>query len=749
MNTKNNFFKYIKGSHYLKNIDDSMFTIGGDENVGFFMPLIDDGIRFFSKNFWTVKDDQIVHANVKNDAPIKIEQPSDDVIILKANKNSFSDDMINTRGILERKFNQNKWESFIQFIMPNENIVFEDNYFSIKNPTDVSNEENLDFNSNFVKSNFIYNFYSNKFEQMLSDRTFDVRTIPNIFTILNDKRLDTRTYEENLLLSYGGLIPDDYLESLFVSNSINNTVKEYFNKIADVYQLREAITPINEIKAFNKFILLDKIKNNLCKNISFIPFPFYCDITFNNDIKKNDLFYNILEEIPNIRHDLTQFINNSEQNSRKMKYIVQNNESQESDLISYDLKRLIEAGTYIPSGDGSGVEYVNYLLTSYREFSALEYSNFIEKIKNNLKPLKRKYIDFMNMESKKEIVLYKLEKRQFSEDSDALIQEFWIEPTAESYTRVIDTQLRYDNNYYYRLYAYVLTVGNQYFYQNYYNDINQLEKVMDISNGMYKIKVNNSAKYEINKIEIARFSGNINEFPLTKPNMVINKYKDSVLFTLEAPSEVEEEEYIVIENSDFAPLERIRTSQKNKIKKKTKFKRNKDLQPDLEVYRTTIKPLNFLSFQGKRLKTLSTNNMSSFTEDIVFDVKYYYTFRYINNHNTPSNPSKVYEVEMKNEDGYVYLNVNELNLLDKTESRYYKDLKRYLLIRPSIIQTQLSTNEKIKSINDINIGPITNSIWADTSLSQDNKKFKLRITSKKTNRIIEFDLRSIINRKKN
>ena len=95
---------------------------------------------------------------------------------------------------------------------------------------------------------------------------------------------------------------------------------------------------------------------------------------------------------------------------------------------------------------------------------------------------------------------------------------------------------------------------------------------------------------------------------------------------------------------------------------------------------------------------------------------------------------------MKNEDGYSYLNVSTLDITKGAEKSYFKNMKRYLLIRPSIIQTQVNTPETISSINDIRLGPAANSGW--------DKKFILRISSKKTNRILEFNLKCKINLEK-
>ncbi len=137
---------------------------------------------------------------------------------------------------------------------------------------------------------------------------------------------------------------------------------------------------------------------------------------------------------------------------------------------------------------------------------------------------------------------------------------------------------------------------------------------------------------------------------------------------------------------------------------------------------------------------MELNNTNSFTDSLVTNIKYYYLFRFLNNHNTPSNVSKIYEVELKNEDGYVYLVTNEVDLNKSQEKTLFKNMKRYLLLRPSVIQTQVNMKEKFTSVDDVVLGPDNQSVWS--------KDFVLRLTSKKSNRVLEFNLKPIINRQK-
>ena len=83
----------------------------------------------------------------------------------------------------------------------------------------------------------------------------------------------------------------------------------------------------------------------------------------------------------------------------------------------------------------------------------------------------------------------------------------------------------------------------------------------------------------------------------------------------------------------------------------------------LQIYRTVTKPRNHLDFKGTLYKELVPSQNLIFLEDrIVHNRKYYYLFRYLNRHNVPSPTSTIYSVELRDQEGYVDLNIEELDL---------------------------------------------------------------------------------------
>jgi hypothetical protein len=118
-----------------------------------------------------------------------------------------------------------------------------------------------------------------------------------------------------------------------------------------------------------------------------------------------------------------------------------------------------------------------------------------------------------------------------------------------------------------------------------------------------------------------------------------------------------------------------------------------------------------------------------FYDTILPNKKYYYLFRYLNQHGVPSNVSEVYEIFLMDEDGFQTLQVNKVDLTSEQKLTDHKELGRYLLIRPSIIQLQPQSSTA-NSIQEVVLGPKEDTVWG--------KRFTLKITSKSTGREIKL-----------
>ena len=160
------------------------------------------------------------------------------------------------------------------------------------------------------------------------------------------------------------------------------------------------------------------------------------------------------------------------------------------------------------------------------------------------------------------------------------------------------------------------------------------------------------------------------------------------------------------------------------------------------------------------------NSASFVDETIKPNRKYYYTFRVIDAHAHWSNPSAIYEVEIVDNSGAVYLLISVVELDTSIKRSISKKARRYIQIIPTMMQTELDgqqfkylglrqkgpkkrvqkTVQSAKTLKNIYLGlglkprrsidpkveNPTDPIW--------EKSFKIRLTSKKTGRKIDLNI---------
>lgn len=759
-----NNVKYVNSNIYAENILDSNF------NLNFSSTQIPDKIRYFSKNFWTASQNKVVKAKDidKNKAFFNLVYEGNGNYLLVADKTKFSSEVIEN-GLLTKKFDKNLWFKFLNKIVPgfsntattNQAEVYEDFFFEIKEPINIpQNDKTFSASSNFLIKEFVYNFSNAQYENLTSNIFFDVATLPDIFSILNDKKLDTRTEQENLYLSLGGLIPKALVDSLFLSNISNETLQSYFTDYAKKYNSEEANLVKKQLKNQNTELVLNETKISLINNFNknFIPFPFYSSLTFTNPSFNKDNFINKLRGINNSDNELLEFVS-ANINDRAINFINDSEQLKELAIPSIKFKQWLSEGLGIPLNDNvivrstAGSDGVSRnasneasladgVATSSQEIyaqDAIKFSEIVKLTKQLLNNKERNTENIFNMPCHSEVLFFRIEKRLFDNDSKP-IQTFLFPANGNEIINFIDTQIKYGTEYYYTIKAFTLIVGTKYTYTVYNYPSGYLLN-NDLDNGYYRVKLEHKPDYRILEIPYSKFSGAIYEKPFSRPQIKIEQNNDLALINILAPVKESYEEIEPIEISDFESLKKVSIAQDNNESDKvfcltdfTKFK-------DVQIFKSDIRPKNYLSFQGKLLKTVRLEqNLNSFTEKIVKNVKYYYTFRFLNKHNLPSNPSIVYEVEMVTENGFSQLNVKEINVKEPPKRTAAKDLKRYLLLRPSIIQTQPKFNTIVNSIDDVQLGSKNDDVW--------NKNVIVRIKSKKTNRIIEIKILNTITKKK-
>ena len=103
--------------------------------------------------------------------------------------------------------------------------------------------------------------------------------------------------------------------------------------------------------------------------------------------------------------------------------------------------------------------------------------------------------------------------------------------------------------------------------------------------------------------------------------------------------------------------------------------------------------------------------------------------------------SEIYETELVNDGGYVYALFNVLyeeDLVEPAFTQPSKEFKKIFHLQPNISQISLNTTEvdytagSYSQVGNVQIGTADDLIW--------NKKFKIRLTSKKTGKKIDLNI---------
>jgi hypothetical protein len=362
-----------------------------------------------------------------------------------------------------------------------------------------------------------------------------------------------------------------------------------------------------------------------------------------------------------------------------------------------------------------------------------------------------------------ETVFYRVAKID-PETSDVIQSFYFVNSSDADVIKYVDTQIAYGKNYQYRIYAWQLVFGSEYEYKDVFfkdlevnNTTNVNTPRIDASGfndlfshpkdrpALIDLRVRDSAVlmelpyYDPSPIRVL-------DDPPVPPDVQMIPYKnvgDKILMFLSSNTGEYELKPEVIEESDKLALTLLREAKGYGPEDKIRYTTDDHIST-YEVFRITEKPTSYLDFAKQKLTTVGGHG--SFVDDTISpNRKYYYTFRSIDNHGFASNPTVVYELEMVQDLDSVYANVKTHSMEDlamqevdrgKTSS---KTVKKYIHIKPSLTQTEINYDVS-EDLDDFNSAKdiIPTIGLEDHSLM--GKKFKIRLTSKKTGKRIDFNL---------
>ena len=336
-----------------------------------------------------------------------------------------------------------------------------------------------------------------------------------------------------------------------------------------------------------------------------------------------------------------------------------------------------------------------------------------------------------------ETLVYEIEKT--SPDDSQVIQRTFI-PNLDSLTllRYIDTQVKYNKEYTYEIFAHQFILGTEYTYG---------DSPAVVVNTTATFSVTEKPSLKIARIPIFKKNARLLDAAPLPPNVELVPYKgvfNEFLILLSGNSGDIEEMPVIITDADTDFYKKYREARGLDEDAPIRFA-NDDAAGRFEIYRTDVAPKSYEDFRTNLYEIIGSIDAASASmkSKVQTNKKYYYTFRAIDQHDNRSNPSPVYQVEIVENNGMMFFlsSVYEFPTIED-KITHARTFQRFLKINPNMIQSlfnkamtfDLDNNpDPVASDADIvHLGKAEEGVW--------EKNFKLRVTSKHTGRKFDINL---------
>ena len=417
-------------------------------------------------------------------------------------------------------------------------------------------------------------------------------------------------------------------------------------------------------------------------------------------------------------------------------------------------------------------------------WSFLSSNIFYQEIVKAYNIKKRTYMDILNgTPAYSEDLFYKIEKyrREYNPDTgtdkDTFIQNIFIPNTPGlNVVNYVDTQLKYDQRFIYKIYAMRVIFGAKYYYEwslgdslhtPYEHQTDVYSKALQDGTGLLESDIPAIADlphaesadgiflglaFSHDSNQNLAYQGIYNDFGATlvvttEPSIKIIEdkiFETGEVIILDVPPPAPDvnilpyyainnrlkivldgvvaryrEQPASILNTDSAQINKMLTAQ-NSPDGKLQFGAD-DSANIFQIFRITEKPTSYLDFEFH--PDIATTVGNVYEEQILPNKKYYYTFRSVDGHGHFGNPTYVYEVELIDDHGAVKPMIRTFALEPEKQKEDIKDFQKYIYIKPSISRLLSADNE-------------INTIFSE----QDNKKrFKMRLISKTSGKKLDVN----------
>lgn len=448
-----------------------------------------------------------------------------------------------------------------------------------------------------------------------------------------------------------------------------------------------------------------KTKNFLKKN-----YPFYVDVAFN--MKTENHFKTRLKELGLYELLIEDYV-------QATKSFVSFGEQT---LPTFDFIQWINSSDF-----EINEQNIKILSPSYTKpnnfFYNLKKLNLIGFTRQMIKSKQRRIMQILNkQECYNEVMFYRFDK--YENKTNRFIQSFWL--PADEAVSFVDTQVKYGTIYRYSCSAHFLVIGANYSSSEFENGI---RSIVDPS---------------IRIIEIPMFEETCNIIqppqPIPDIQFLNNKHERNNLdIAIKLNANYYDAEFIPLEETELAQNDLV--AEYNKLGRRPYF--NYETEHALfEVFRMERMPKNWDEIDNYKIAEIRHPMPSTSTilnQKVVVGKKYYYVFRSINSHGLLSNPTPIYQIEMKEDADESFLDVQVVEFEKQERYQSSRTMTKDIQILPSALHTIFDQSQAPSSlgtikgkVRELNLGIAEEPIWG--------KRFKFRITSKDTGKKIDINV---------
>lgn len=558
---------------------------------------------------------------------------------------------------------------------------------------------------NLLKSKNIleYNFLIKNYENFLSSKPNVTETaLPYFYDVLTDLVASN---------NYSGFNGTSFFEN--PKEVITTTQND---------ELKTNIIP-PEIVIADKKLQIDKYLEKF--NVYKEQFPFFADISFDTHeldeksiigaINKKELYVPLFEKLL-VGATKTKLVVNTPTIEKKQKEQKKQNEKPQN------LK-------YVSVSEMDIQNILNQALDLLAETDFTFIFDLNQRIDNKA----RTFLEMIEgRDEYSEVIAYHLKKYEGS--GGKLIQEWFLPNVGAEKFNWIDSQIKYDKQYTYKLDLVILTFATEYEITSFGMQNNKLVMTF-VNRPLIKTYILKNIEDEPKVTLGSTYTNKLLDSPPLEPEVELIPFigvDNRIKISLNTAAGLK-----TVPEINFDPSEKTRKNDLRRAQNKDINSNMLTFQSDepaeiMEIYRIDVKPKSYEDFFNNKIASLLTNNSPgvSYVDSILPNKKYYYVARSVDFHKNVSNPTPVYQVEIVSDNGLVIPIVSLTEFDTQSDSKELsRSFKKFLKIQPAI-KHRLINPEKTDA-NNIELGSENVAPW--------NKRFVLRLTSKSSGKKIDVN----------